>query len=126
MDPMLKIDKETLKHMERQRPGIEKQILQFEKAKLPACPRCQSKDTADVQVGIIGLTINIAAATTKFKLIPNGPKPGQYFCNACRKYFGKETAQSLDSPRRELKASNLCDLLTEHGGFTVRLKRRRK
>jgi len=54
---------------------------------LPQCPRCGSKDTADVQCGIIGRTINIAAATTRFKLIPNGPAPGKYFCNACDEFF---------------------------------------
>jgi hypothetical protein len=38
-------------------------------------------------MGIIGRAISIAAATTKFKLIPNGPKPGKYFCYICDKFF---------------------------------------
>lgn len=84
---MLKADKQRLSHMEAQYPGIEKQVRYFEQAKLPSCPRCASPDTAAVQVGIIGRTINIAGATTKFRLIPNGPKPGRYFCNACERYF---------------------------------------
>ena len=84
---MLKINKETLDHIEKQYPGIGKTILYFEKATLPVCSRCGSEDTADVQCGIIGRTINIAAATTKFKLIANGPKPGKYFCNACNECF---------------------------------------
>ncbi len=83
---MLKIAEHTLHELEATYPGILESILWFEGAALPACPRCSSSDTADVQVGIIGRTINIAAATTKFKLIANGPKPG-YFCNACDEFF---------------------------------------
>ena len=84
---MLKINKESLDHIEMQYPGIGKTILYFERATLPVCSRCESENTADVQCGIIGRTINIAAATTKFKLIPNAPKPAEYFCNACDKFF---------------------------------------
>ncbi len=85
---MLKIDKETLDHMEKNYPGIGEAVLRFEQAALPACSHCGSENTADVQCGTIGRTISIAAATTKFKLIPNGPKPGGYFCNACSEFFG--------------------------------------
>ena len=93
---MLTANKKTLDYLERDYPGIKASIRRFEKAKLPACPRCGSENTADVQVGIIGRTIHIAGATTKFKLIPNGPKPGEYFCNACNKFFnvkGKDKAK---------------------------------
>lgn len=85
---MLKIDAETLDDMERQHPGIRETIRWFEGQTLPACTRCGSANTADVQCGVIGRTIYLAAATTKFKLIPNGPKPGKYFCNGCRRFFG--------------------------------------
>lgn len=84
---MLKIDEATLGEMERQHPGIRQAIMRFESADLPPCPRCTSDDTADVQVGVIGRTIYLGAATTKFKLIANGPKPGQYFCHQCGEYF---------------------------------------
>ena len=84
---MLKINKKELNQLEKDYPGIKEQIRSFEEATLPACPRCGSEDTADVQVGIIGRTINIAGATTKFHLMANGPKPGKYFCNTCREYF---------------------------------------
>ena len=84
---MLKRDKETLDDMEKSYPGILEQILCFEEAKLPICPRCGSENTANVQVGIIGRTIHISSATTKFKLIPHGPKPGGYFCNICNEFF---------------------------------------
>ena len=73
--------------MEEGYPGVKENINWFEKADLPRCSRCGSDDTATVQCGIIGRTINIVAATTKFHLLANGPKPGEYFCNACRKYF---------------------------------------
>jgi hypothetical protein len=78
---MLKRDKEFLDYMETQYKGIIEHIMSFENAILPPCPHCQSDNTADVQVGVIGRTIAIAGATTKFRLIPNGPKPGRYYCN---------------------------------------------
>ena len=84
---MLRMNERALKEMEDQYPGITKQILRFENAVLPSCPHCASEDTADVQIGIIGRTIHITAATSKVKLIPNLPEPGKYFCNKCNKYF---------------------------------------
>ncbi len=83
---MLKIDQETLDHMEERHPGIAETIRRFEEATLPACSHCGSGNTADVQCGIIGRTIYIAAATTKVKLIANGPKAGKYFCNTCSEF----------------------------------------
>ena len=61
--------------------------LRFMKMEVPPCTRCGSSTTASVQVGLIGLTIRLAATCSKFKLIPNGPKPGEWFCNACRRFF---------------------------------------
>lgn len=85
---MLKVDQKTLYEMEQQHEGIVKSIMRFEEAELPTCSHCGSADTADVQVGIIGRTIYIAGATTKFKLVPNGSdKKGKYFCNECQKFF---------------------------------------
>jgi hypothetical protein len=40
-----------------------------------------------VQVGVIGLTIRLAATCRTFKLIPNGPKPANWFCNSCQHFF---------------------------------------
>jgi hypothetical protein len=85
---MLTIDEKTLNQMEAQHPGIRETIVYFEEATVPACTRCGSSDTATVGCGIVGRTIYIAAATTKFKLIPNGPAPGKYFCNTCSGFFG--------------------------------------
>ena len=89
---MLKQTKKQLAQWEKQYDGITKQIMQFEKAVLPLCPKCGSNNTADVQVGIIGRTMNISTATTKFRLIANGPKPGDYVCNDCNTFFDLETA----------------------------------
>lgn len=86
---MLKINQAALEQMEKQYQGIIGSIMRFENAELPSCPHCGSGDTASVQVGIIGRTIYIAAATTKFKLIPNSPKMGEYFCNDCKRFFGE-------------------------------------
>lgn len=79
--------KERLEKLEKDYPGITSTILRFENAELPPCVHCESKDTADVQIGIIGRTIAIKSMTKKFFLIPNGPKQGKYFCNSCRKFF---------------------------------------
>ena len=92
---MLKISQQQIKEMETQYPGITEDINRFESASLPMCIHCNSTDTADVQVGIIGRTIFICAATTKFKLIPNGPKPGNFWCNSCKRYFDNYNVVSL-------------------------------
>jgi len=85
---MLNVGEATIAFKERQYPGITEQIWRFESAVLPPCPNCGDEDTADVQVGVIGRTINISMATTKFRLIPNGPKPGKFYCNQCKDFFG--------------------------------------
>ena len=59
----------------------------FIRMEVPPCTQCGSHDTASVQVGVIGLTIRLAATCRKFKLIGNGPKPGKWFCNSCQKFF---------------------------------------
>jgi len=84
---MLKIGKRAIMHLESQYLGIAEQIEYFERAILPECGHCRSADTAVVQIGIIGRTIAIAGATSKFHLIPNGPKPDAYWCNGCRQFF---------------------------------------
>ena len=59
----------------------------FIRMEVPPCTQCGSHNTASVQVGVIGLTIRLAATCRKFKLIGNGPKPGKWFCNSCQKFF---------------------------------------
>ncbi|MFM8708219.1 MAG: hypothetical protein ACKOHK_09090 [Planctomycetia bacterium] len=65
----------------------ERLIRRFTEMEVPRCTHCGSEDTASVQVGVIGLTIRLAATCRKFKLIGNGPKPGEWFCNSCQKFF---------------------------------------
>ena len=60
---------------------------QFMEKEVPPCTRCGSGATASVQVGIVWITIRLATTCPKFKLIPNGPKPGEWFCNLCGRYF---------------------------------------
>lgn len=59
----------------------------FSRLVVPKCPSCGSGSTATVQVGIVGLSIRLAATCHKFKLIPNGPKPGDWYCKSCSTYF---------------------------------------
>ena len=59
----------------------------FMRREVPPCMLCGSLNTASVQVGFIGLTIRLAATCRKFKLIANGPKPGNWFCNSCQQFF---------------------------------------
>lgn len=84
---MLKVTKAELDKLEGIYPGIVEQINGFENAVLPACTCCGSYDTAQVSVGLIGRSINIASYTTRIRLTPNGPKPGEYACNTCRTFF---------------------------------------
>jgi hypothetical protein len=84
---MIKISQEALDSMESSYPGIKQNVAYFEAMDIPPCPKCGSSDTASVQVGIIGRTIYLCAATTKFTLVPNSPKPGDYLCQTCRHYF---------------------------------------
>ena len=87
---MLKVDQETLDHMERMYPGFKCRVQKFENLDLPACANCESGDTASVQVGLTGRTINFAASTTRIKLMANGPKPGEYYCNQCKEFFSRQ------------------------------------
>lgn len=83
---MLKVDKKWLEVVEKNYNGITKMVEKYENMDLPKCPYCNSSDTAVTNVGIVGRSINLASATTKFHLRPNG-KPGEYYCNNCKKYF---------------------------------------
>ena len=85
---MLKVSQEYIDNLEKDYPGIQKQIMNYETAELPPCPHCGSDDTASVQVGAVGRLFALIRATSKVTMVANGPKPGEYFCNRCRKYFG--------------------------------------
>ena len=85
---MIKVTEDVIRHMESQYPGISEQIWRFENLDLPACPVCGSTDTASVQAGVIGRTMNINLATTKIHSMLNWNGKGIYFCNVCRQGFG--------------------------------------
>lgn len=85
---MIKVSENEIRHMEKQHPGITEQIRDFENMEIPQCTKCGSTDTASIQVGVIGRTMYLAMATTKFKLFPNGNGKGIYFCNTCKVQFG--------------------------------------
>jgi hypothetical protein len=106
MNVMITCDQKMLDWMEDKYPGILQSVRQFEDAVLPECSYCGSEDTASVQCGVIGRTIYINGATSKFRLIGNGPKEGKYFCNTCEKYFGAidgEAAGGFTVPIERLK-----------------------
>jgi hypothetical protein len=85
---MLNITSRELARIESQYPGIGETIRRCEEAVLPGCPHCGSADAAALGRGIIGRTIALAAATTKFRLIGDGPLPGEHRCNRCHGFFG--------------------------------------
>ena len=124
-DKMLNVNQQWIKQVEQRYPGIGRLIRRFEEADLPVCSHCGSDNTADVQCGVVGITIHLAAATTKFKLLFNGPKPGRYFCNACAKFFGKGTEEEENpaTAGKNLNASDLLDMVKKHGGATVKVVR---
>jgi len=84
---VLKVSQADLNRFESEYPGIGTEIAIFEAAILPACPRCNSSNTAIVDVGIIARTMTVAAATSKYQLVPDEPRPGEFYCAACRRYF---------------------------------------
>jgi hypothetical protein len=72
----------------RTREQIYEEIYaRFTQMEVPPCLQCGTSNTASVQVGIVWITIWMASTCPKFRLIPNGPKPGEWFCNTCQKYF---------------------------------------
>ena len=85
---MLRISREKIERMEAQYTGITQTIERFEAMEIPECPACKCEDTASVQVGVIGRTINLWAATTEFEARSTGfATLGRFFCNACSHYF---------------------------------------
>ena len=72
----------------RTRQQIYEEIYaRFMQMEVPPCPQCGTSNTALVQGGIIWITIRLASTCSKFKLIPNAQKPGDWFCNTCQKFF---------------------------------------
>ena len=80
---VIKVKPEILASMEALHPGIALSVRYYEAAKLPSCPHCGAADAAIVTAGLVGRSIHLALATNKIKLLPNGPRPGNFYCNAC-------------------------------------------
>ena len=87
---MLKISFEQLDRLEKHYPGIKDQIMRLEGKELPACPRCASRRTLLVGVGVVGRSIQMAISTTRFRLVASGPRPGKFACASCQHYFDDE------------------------------------
>ncbi|MGV8083775.1 MAG: hypothetical protein AB2L09_09125 [Coriobacteriia bacterium] len=81
------MDRDALAELDRQQPGIAHKVLTLEAAPLPVCPSCGSADTAAVECGVASSALCLAVATTKFRLVTEGPLPGAHYCNDCRQYF---------------------------------------
>ena len=86
IEVMKTMDNKSIRELEEQYPEFRESLDTYESADLPLCPVCGSTTTAQVITGLIGRTINLAAATTKVKLLPNG-HPGDFHCEACDQFF---------------------------------------
>jgi len=84
---MVKVDREWLQHAEESHPGIIEIVDRLETAQYPACPKCGSSHrTAKVSAGLVGMSIHVAAASSRIKLLSNG-HPADFYCNECDTYF---------------------------------------
>ena len=90
---MLTVSEESIMKMDASYPGIAEQVYRFEAMEFPPCEKCGSYDTASIQVGLVGRTMYLAMATTKFKFLPNYNEHGIYFCNSCKVQFGPKKRQ---------------------------------
>ena len=82
----LRVDESWIQAAETMYPGFRQQLADAESSDVRLCPTCGSTNTARVAEGLIGRTIQLAAATTKFKLVPN-KRPADFYCNACDQFF---------------------------------------
>lgn len=84
---MVKMNEEWIRQAEIAYPGFRKTLNRYESMTLPACPACQSTNTATVATGIVGRSISLAAATTRVKLLRNPFGDEQFYCNDCETFF---------------------------------------
>ncbi len=91
---------EALARLESGYPGILEYIRKIEASVLPVCTNCESEDTAKVNCGLVGYSMSVAGATTKFKLVPNRTDSmGDYFCNECKAFFEAPPAENVGDER---------------------------
>ena len=88
---------------------------------VPQCIHCESPDTASVECGIIGLTMALSAKCRKFKLIGNGPKLAEWYCNECKQFFNEDGTPPLpeDCEQEPQTAAKCVEAMKKHGGFTI-------
>ena len=110
---MIKLDQETLVLMDSNYQGFLAHLPRLEGKDIPPCSSCGLNDTAVVQCGVVGRTINLAAATAKFHLLRNQNGERPYFCNSCREYFGAGVARKENFEKVYYRPVNVLPLLVE-------------
>ena len=105
---------------------VYKELLeQYNSMEVPKCVYCKSLDTASVQCGVIRLTMALSATCRKFKLIGNGPKLAEWYCNSCNEFFNEDGSAPLaeDCEHEPQNAEECIEAIEKHGGFTVSVDR---
>ena len=99
----------------------EKLLKRYNALDVPQCIYCESTDTASVECGVIRLTMSLSATCRKFKLIGNGPKPANWYCNSCKKLFNEDGSEPLseDAEYSPQSVEECVEAMKLHGGFTV-------
>ena len=101
----------------------EELLEQFNVMSVPRCIHCESPDTASVQCGVIRLTMALSAKCRKFKLIGNGPKIAEWYCNECKRFFNEDRTPPLpeDCEQEPQDVEECVEAMKKHGGFTISL-----
>ena len=96
-------------------------LEQFNAMSVPQCIHCESPDTASVQCGVIRLTMALSANCRKFKLIGNGSKLAEWYCNECEQFFNEDGTPPLpeDCEQEPQNAAECIEAMKKHGGFTI-------
>ena len=99
----------------------ERILDQYNGMDVPQCIHCGSTDTASVECGVIRLTMSLSATCRKFKLVGNGPKPAEWYCNSCEKFFNEDGSEPLlvDVEYEPQTVEECVEAMKEHGGFTM-------
>ena len=100
-------------------------LKQYNAMDVPQCVHCESVDTASVECGVIRLTMSLSATCRKFKLIGNGPKPAEWYCNSCRKFFNEDGSEPLseDAEYEPQNVEECVEAMNKHGGFTMNINK---
>ena len=103
----------------------EKLLKQYNALDVPQCVYCEGSDTATVQCGVIRLTMALSANCRKFKLVGNGPKPAEWYCNSCEKFFNEDGSATLpeDAEYEPQNVEECVEAMKKHGGFTMSINK---